>query len=133
MNKDMEQVKEFHKTYEVEINNKPIVNPSDAMLRVYLLEEEVSELKRAIVDKDLVEIADALTDIQYVLNGAYLTFGFAGIKQEMLDEVHRSNMSKLDINRKPIFREDKKVLKGPNYSPPNLLPIIEKFNERTDI
>lgn len=127
MNKDMEQTIEFHKHFNVEINDTPIATPTDGLLRVYLLEEEVGELKEALKNQDIVGIADALTDIQYVLNGSYLTFGLAEIKQDLYDEVHESNMSKLDLNRKPIYREDKKVLKGPNYKPPELKNILDKY------
>ena len=90
-------------------------------LRVSLIEEELSELKEAIKNKDIKEVADALTDILYVTYGAGHAFGVD--LDQCFDEVQRSNMSKLDENGKPIFNEHGKVLKGPNYFKPNL----EKF------
>ena len=90
-------------------------------LRVSLIEEELSELKEAIKNKDIKEVADALTDILYVTYGAGHAFGID--LDQCFDEVQRSNMSKLDENGKPIFNEHGKVLKGPNYFKPNL----EKF------
>ena len=90
-------------------------------LRVSLIEEELSELKEAIKNKDIKEVADALTDILYVTYGAGHAFGID--LDKCFDEVQSSNMSKLDENGKPIFNEHGKVLKGPNYFKPNL----EKF------
>ena len=87
-------------------------------LRVRLIEEELSELKEAIKNKDIKEVADALTDILYVTYGAGHAFGID--LDKCFDEVQRSNMSKLDENGKPIFNEHGKVLKGPNYFKPNL-------------
>ena len=87
-------------------------------LRLELILEEVEELVTGIDNEDLVEIADALTDILYVTYGAGHTFGID--LDACFDEVHRSNMSKLDENGKAIYRADGKVLKGPNYFPPNL-------------
>lgn len=90
-------------------------------LRVSLIEEELSELKEAIKNKDIKEVADALTDILYVTYGAGHAFGVD--LDKCFNEVQRSNMSKLDENGKPIFNNHGKVLKGPNYFKPN----IEKF------
>ena len=90
-------------------------------LRVDLIEEELSELRVAIDKKDIKEVADALTDILYVTYGAGHAFGID--LDKCFDEVQRSNMSKLDENGKPVFNENGKVLKGPNYFKPNL----EKF------
>jgi predicted HAD superfamily Cof-like phosphohydrolase len=87
-------------------------------LRLELILEEVEELVTGIDNEDLVEIADALTDILYVTYGAGHTFGID--LDACFDEVHRSNMSKLDENGKAIYRADGKVLKGPNYFPPDL-------------
>ena len=90
-------------------------------LRISLIEEELLELKEAIKNKDIKEVADALTDILYVTYGAGHAFGIN--LDKCFDEVQKSNMSKLDENGKPIFNEDGKVLKGPNYFKPKL----EKF------
>ena len=90
-------------------------------LRIGLIEEELDELKKAINDQDIKEVADALTDILYVTYGAGHAFGIN--LDNCFSEVQNSNMSKLDSNGKPIYNENGKVMKGPNYFKPNL----EKF------
>jgi len=125
----LDRVKIFHETYGLPVKDTPDI--SDAMtnkLRVGLLEEEVQELKEALENNDIVEVLDALTDIQYVLDGAYLSLGLAHLKETAFAEVQRSNLSKLGADGKPIRREsDGKVMKGPNYSAPNLTQfLIEK-------
>lgn len=127
MNKQLEQTKQFMKSFGQEIQSKPtIINTQTAQLRINLIDEELRELFNAVSDNNLTEIADALVDIQYVLSGTVLAFGMQNIFDEMFDEVHRSNMSKLGPDGKPIYREDGKILKGPKYSKPNLVPILEK-------
>ena len=115
-------VKKFMETFGQEVKNTAEF-PSEKIqdLRVSLIDEELSELKEAIENKDIKEVADALTDILYVTYGAGHAFGID--LDKCFDEVQRSNMSKLDENGKPIFNEYGKVLKGPNYFKPNL----EKF------
>ena len=115
-------VKKFMETFGQEVKNKAEF-PDEKIqnLRISLIEEELSELKEAIKNKDIKEVADALTDILYVTYGAGHAFGID--LDQCFDEVQRSNMSKLDENGKPIFNEQGKVLKGPNYFKPNL----EKF------
>ncbi len=86
----------------------------------------MDELKEALEQGDLVETLDALIDLQYVLDGAFLSFGLQHVKQAAFDEVHRSNMSKLGEDGKPIHREsDGKVLKGPNYFKPDISKFIK--------
>jgi len=103
---------------------KPTLPNDDlAELRVDLIQEEVDELQEALAAKDIVEIADALTDILYVTYGAGHAFGID--LDTCFTEVHRSNMSKLGIDGKPIYREDGKVLKGRGYTPPQLAKIIQ--------
>ena len=115
-------VKKFMETFGQEVKNKAeFPNEKIQDLRISLIEEELSELKEAIENKDIKEVADALTDILYVTYGAGHAFGID--LDKCFDEVQRSNMSKLDENEKPIFNEHGKVLKGPNYFKPNL----EKF------
>ena len=116
-------VKKFMETFGQEVKNKAEF-PSEKIqdLRISLIEEELSELKEAIKNKDIKEVADALTDILYVTYGAGHAFGVD--LDKCFDEVQRSNMSKLDENGKPIFNENGKVLKGPNYFKPNLLKIL---------
>ena len=117
-------VKKFMETFGQEVKNKAEF-PSKKIqdLRVSLIDEELSELKEAIENKDLKEVADALTDILYVTYGAGHAFGID--LDKCFDEVQRSNMSKLDEKGKPIFNEHGKVLKGPNYFKPNLEKYIK--------
>jgi len=98
-------------------------SPELAKLRLELIREEVEELNVGIEGMDIVEIADALTDILYVVYGAGHAFGID--LDECYHEVHRSNMSKLGADGKPLYREDGKVLKGPNYFHPNLKDILD--------
>ena len=93
-------------------------------LRLSLIEEELVELKEAIENKNLTEIADALTDILYVTYGAGHAFGIN--LDECFDEVQKSNMSKLGVDGKPIFNDKGKVMKGPNYFKPNFSKLIGK-------
>ena len=112
-------VKKFMETFGQEVKNKAeFPNEKIQNLRVSLIEEELAELKEAINNKDIKEVADALTDILYVTYGAGHAFGVD--LDKCFDEVQRSNMSKLDENGKPIFNEYGKVLKGPNYFKPDL-------------
>ena len=128
----LEQVKEFHETYGLPVEaTQTLGNAQTQELRVNLLAEEVEELKDALAAGDLLEVLDALTDIQYVLDGAYLSFGLQGVKEAAFAEVHRSNMSKLGEDGKPIRREgDGKVMKGPNYFKPDLAQFIEGKKEK---
>lgn len=102
--------------------------PETGALCLALLREELLELEEAVVKDDKVEILDALCDLQYVLDGTFIHFGFAKVKDAAFAEVHRSNMSKLDENGKPILRDDGKILKSRNYTPPNLLQFVKQAN-----
>lgn len=118
-----ELVKEFHETYGQPIAKEPgLIGSSRSTLRADLIEEEFDEFRQAVSDRDIVEIADALGDLIYVVNGAAVEYGID--LDRVVQEIHRSNMSKLGEDGKPIYREDGKVIKGPNYSPPNLKPIL---------
>ena len=122
----LNQVAEFHRTFNAPILETPqIPSKERCELRVSLLQEELNELKKAINDNDLVEIADALCDLQYVLSGAVLEFGLGEKFVTLFNEVQRSNMSKLGEDGKPIYREDGKVMKGPNYFKPNFEEILK--------
>lgn len=128
MNKStLEMVQEFHETYGLPVLSEPnIMDTKTNALRINLLAEELEELTEALKDGDVVEVLDALTDLQYVLDGAYLSFGLQDKKMPAFTEVHRSNMSKLGEDGKPIRREsDGKVLKGPNYFKPDLVQFIK--------
>ena len=116
---NFEKVKKFMQTFGQETKTKPSF-PSDKIinLRYQLIEEELSELKTAIKKQDIVEVADALTDILVVTYGGGIAFGIN--LDDCFDEVHNSNMSKLDQNGKPIYNESGKVMKGPNYFKPDL-------------
>ena len=113
------KVKTFMETFGQEVKNKPSFS-SDKInsLRYDLIKEELDELKVAIDNKDILEVADALTDILYVTYGAGHAFGIN--LDECFDEVQNSNMSKLGIDGNAIYNEDGKVMKGPNYFKPNL-------------
>ena len=116
---NFENVKKFMKTFGQEVKEKAEF-PSDKItsLRYDLICEELSELKEAINNKDIKEVADALTDILYVTYGAGHAFGIN--LDKCFEEVQSSNMSKLDENGKPIYNDKGKVMKGPNYFKPNL-------------
>jgi len=113
------KVKTFMKTFGQEVKTKPSFSTDKInSLRYDLIEEELEELKIAMKNKDLLEVADALTDILYVTYGAGHAFGID--LDQCFDEVQNSNMSKLDENGKPIYNEAGKVMKGPKYFKPNL-------------
>ena len=115
---NFEKVKKFMQTFGQDIKNKPSF-PSEKIisLRSALIEEELSELKEAVKNKDINEVADALTDILYVTYGAGHAYGID--LDKCFDEVQNSNMSKLGDDGKPIYNESGKVMKGPNYFKPN--------------
>ena len=123
----IEQVQEFHETYGLPVENEQTTgNDQTKELRINLLQEELDELKEALENDDLVETLDALIDLQYVLDGAFLSFGMQNVKMDAFNEVHRSNMSKLGEDGKPIRREgDGKVMKGPNYFKPDMTQFIK--------
>ena len=113
------KVKSFMETFGQEVKTKPSFSTDKInSLRYDLIEEELEELKIAMKNKDLLEVADALTDILYVTYGAGHAFGID--LDQCFDEVQNSNMSKLDENGKPIYNEAGKVMKGPKYFKPNL-------------
>ena len=119
------KVGEFMKTFGQEVKNKPSLSTEKInQLRISLIQEELSELKEAIDNKDLLEVADALTDLLYVTYGAGHAFGID--LDKCFDEVQNSNMSKLGEDGKPIYNEFGKVMKGPNYFKPNLGKFIKK-------
>ena len=116
---NFEKVGIFMKTFGQEVKTKAELSNSKINdLRISLINEELEELKKAIEDNDILEVADALTDILYVAYGAGHAFGIN--LDKCFNEVQESNMSKLDSNGKPIYNESGKVMKGPNYFKPNL-------------
>ena len=113
----------FMKTFGQEVKNKPSFSTDKInKLRLDLIKEELTELTDAMNNKDLLEVADALTDILYVTYGAGHAFGID--LDKCFDEVQNSNMSKLDDNGKPIYNENGKVMKGPNYFKPDLSKFV---------
>ena len=117
-------VKKFMQTFGQEVQFKASFPDKKIQnLRIKLIEEELSELKDAIKNNDIVEVADALTDILYVTYGAGHAFGIN--LDQCFKEVQESNMSKLDENGKPIYNENGKVLKGPYYRKPDLKKIVK--------
>lgn len=118
-----ELVGDFMEVFGQEVHCEPTLRDRDTQdLRVDLIAEELEELEVALANKDIIEVGDALTDLLYVVYGAGHAFGID--LDECFLEVHESNMSKLDENGHPIYREDGKVMKGPNYFSPNLRAII---------
>jgi predicted HAD superfamily Cof-like phosphohydrolase len=114
---------EFMRIFGQETLTRPTVPSYDlAALRLDLIQEEVDELKQGLANQNIVEIADALTDILYVVYGAGHAFGID--LDACYDEVHRSNLTKLDEDGKPLYREDGKVMKSDRYESPNLTRII---------
>jgi len=147
------KVAEFHSAFELPVKRSPgIPAEGRAEMRLALLEEELQELRAAIERKDLVAVADAFSDLQYVLSGAVHEFGMGEIMKACFDEVHRSNMSKCCANKREaeltldsyrekgvlagkirknefgwvVYREDGKVLKSIAYNPPDLSSIVHK-------
>ncbi|MEM6781073.1 MAG: nucleoside triphosphate pyrophosphohydrolase family protein [Pseudomonadota bacterium] len=127
----IEMVQEFHETYDLPVKGEIDLSCEQTKeLRINLLAEELDELKEALKDNDPIETLDALIDLQYVLDGAFLSFGLQDVKMEAFEEVHRSNMSKLGEDGKPIRREsDGKVLKGPNYFKPDMAQFVKGKKE----
>ena len=121
---NFQSVKKFMVTFGQEVKNKAeFPNEKITKLRYDLIKEELEELGQAIKDKDIKEVADALTDILYVTYGAGHAFGID--LDKCFEEVQSSNMSKLDANGKPIYNENGKVMKGPNYFKPNFSKFIK--------
>ncbi len=126
MKNQLDHVRCFHEVFQghVELTPTAIVPEKIREGRIAMLSEEFEEYKEAVKNQDIVEIADALTDLLYVLLGTFITHGLQDIAGELFDEVHRSNMSKLDRNGEPIFRKDGKILKSDQFSHPDLQSII---------
>ena len=123
----IKHVEKFHDTFKIGNRYEPTaeVSESEYMLRYNLIKEENEEYLEACKNKDIVEIADALGDQLYILFGTILRHGLQYKIEEVFDEIHRSNMSKLDDNGKPIYREDGKIMKSANYFLPDIKSILE--------
>jgi predicted HAD superfamily Cof-like phosphohydrolase len=119
-------VRQFHDAFGVTTPDHPtITNRNIIELRMMLLEEEgIEEFGKAANAKDRVGVLDSLCDAQYILSGTVLALGYAGVFDAAFREVHRANMSKLGADGRPVRRQDGKILKGPNYTPPDLFKIL---------
>lgn len=121
------QVADFHHAYGLPVRTVPsaeAVNAAEVALRQALIEEEVAELATAARDADVVGVADALADIVYVAYGTAHVYGID--LDAVLDEVHASNMTKLGADGRPVRRADGKVLKGPDYRPPDIAAVLAR-------
>ena len=131
MQNQLSKVEKFHNVFKQEMSNKPITYPSGGYdIRFNLMREENEEYLEACKNNSLVEIADALGDQLYILCGTILKHGMQDVIQDVFDEIHRSNMSKLGPDGKPILREDGKILKGDGYFKPNLHQYVNESNTK---
>ena len=128
MKKQIDAVALFHKSFKLNAQSSPTVAiPEERKkLRFELMKEENEEYFEAAMNNDTVEVADALGDMMYILCGTIIEHVMQGIIEEVFDEIQRSNMSKLGADGQPIYREDGKVLKGPNYFKPDFSKILNK-------
>ncbi|MET7028135.1 nucleoside triphosphate pyrophosphohydrolase family protein [Sediminicola luteus] len=128
MKRKLRAVELFHSSFGLGVSNTTMADlgARKNLLRYNLMDEENKEYLEAANNNDLVEVADALGDMLYILCGTILEHGMQYKIEEVFEEIQRSNMSKLDENGKPIYREDGKVLKGPNYFKPNIKEILDK-------
>ena len=128
MKKKIAAVAEFHKVFGLKMKETPTadIGLSNNLLRYKLMREENEEYLEAANNNDLVEVADALGDMLYILCGTIIEHGMQHKIDEVFDEIQRSNMSKLGADGKPIYREDGKVLKGPSYFGPDIPSILAK-------
>ena len=128
MKNKLSAVTEFHNAFGLWVNNTPTteIDESTMNLRFSLMDEENKEYLDAIKNNDMIEVADALGDMLYILCGTIITHGMQDVIDEVFEEIQRSNMSKLGSDGKPIYREDGKVLKGPNYFKPDIAKILKR-------
>lgn len=128
MKNKLEAVMKFHTAFQLGYSDtmRASLGEKKNKLRFNLMAEENEEYLEAAQDNDLVEVADALGDMLYILCGTIIEHGMQHKIEEVFNEIQRSNMSKLGEDNKPIYREDGKVLKGPNYFKPNIEEILSK-------
>jgi predicted HAD superfamily Cof-like phosphohydrolase len=126
MQKQIKAVKEFHTAFRIGHSESPVADLGETKkyLRYNLMKEENEEYLEAVLNNDLVEIADALGDMMYILCGTIIEHGLQHKIEEVFDEIQRSNMSKLGEDGNPIYSEDGKVMKGPNYFRPDFSKIL---------
>lgn len=128
MQSNLSAVELFHRTFGMGVSDeiRADLGPAKNLLRFNLMDEENKEYLEAVNNNDIVEVADALGDMLYILCGTILEHGMQYKIEEVFREIQRSNMSKLGEDGKPIYREDGKVLKGPNYFKPDIAGILER-------
>ncbi len=127
MKEQIESVRQFHAAFDIPMHDQPTIPTADRVqLRHDLLDEEVNELYEAMKNDDLEKVADGLADCLYIIFGTAHECGMAKLLPEIFAEVHRSNMTKLDENGQPIYREDGKILKSALFTPPDLKSILSK-------
>ena len=128
LSKAINHVRDFHDAFRLPVRVTPAIDlpVSDIELRFNLMKEENEEYLEAAKNGDIVEIADALGDMLYILCGTINAHGLQEKMADVFEEIQRSNMSKLDDNGQPIYREDGKVLKSTNYFKPDIRSILEK-------
>jgi predicted HAD superfamily Cof-like phosphohydrolase len=127
MTEQIEAVEEFHRVFKAPIRYRPqLISKERGLLRWDLMEEENAEYIEAVNEENLVEVADALGDMLYILCGTIIEHGLQYRIDEVFNEIQRSNMSKLGSDGKPIFREDGKILKGEGYSVPDIATILNR-------
>ena len=126
MKKRLGAVEEFHSAFGLGIKHRPTADLGEKKnrLRFELMKEENEEYLEAANNNDIVEVADALGDMLYILCGTIIEHGMQHKIEEVFDQIHRSNMSKLGTDGKPVYREDGKVLKGPGYTKPDLRKLL---------
>lgn len=127
MKNQLDAVQQFHESFGLGVEQAPKASLGEAvnMLRYNLMKEENEEYLEAAQNNDLTEVADALGDMLYILCGTIISHGLQHKITEVFEEIQRSNMSKLGHDGKPIYREDGKVMKGPNYFKPDFRKILE--------
>ncbi|AZQ44546.1 pyrophosphohydrolase domain-containing protein [Nonlabens ponticola] len=127
MKKQIKAVEEFHTAFKLNKKKTPTINISleRKLLRYELMREENEEYLEAAKHDDLIEVADALGDMLYILCGTIIEHGMQEVIEDIFDEIQKSNMSKLGANGQPIYREDGKVLKGPDYFKPDFGKILK--------
>jgi len=126
LKQQLDALVEFHQVFGAHVESAPTVDlPAEVIaLRVSLIQEELNEYRHAAEAHDLGEVADALSDLMYVVLGTYVSHGLQHVAEALFAEVHRSNMSKLDADGQVIYRADGKVLKSDRWRPPDLRAIL---------
>jgi len=126
MEKQLKQLKEFHEVFNLDWGDKPAhLNEKTKKLRIEIMREEMKEATEAMENEPIENIAKELADVLYVVCGTIGEYGLGDKMEQIFDEVHKSNMSKLDSKGKPIYREDGKVLKSSDYKPADIKTILQ--------